>query len=174
MCEDYAAALTLLLRELGLEAEYVPGLPYSVEGNLVDHAWTMVKIDGVWYHLDSQLEDNITRHGLVRYRYFLKGDTTLSGSHVWGQRLIDAGILTKTQAEEVRRSFLAPACPEDYPSPPRLQFEESPAPDLSALRQEAEQEISAWEAEHGVLTPMELNTIPPVFGTAGYGPADEG
>ena len=52
-CEDYAAALTILLREMGLEAEYVPGLTYSLEGNLVDHAWTKAKIDGVWYHLTA-------------------------------------------------------------------------------------------------------------------------
>lgn len=73
MCEDYAAALTLLLREMGLEAAYVPGLTYSAEGNLVDHAWTLVKVDGVWYHLDSQLEDAISRRGSVGYRYFLRG-----------------------------------------------------------------------------------------------------
>ena len=174
MCEDYAAALTLLLRQLGLKAAYVPGLTYSVEGHLVDHVWTMVQIDGIWYHLDSQLEDNITRHGTVRYRYFLKGDETLSGSHLWGQRLLDAGVFTEEQAAEVRSCFLAPECPEDYPAPPRLQFEETPAPDLSALRQEAEAEIEAWEDENGPLPPMELNTTPPVFGTAGYGPADEG
>lgn len=28
MCEDYAATLTLLLREMGLEARYGPGLTY--------------------------------------------------------------------------------------------------------------------------------------------------
>lgn len=80
MCEDYAAALTLLLREMGLQALYVPGLTYSAEGHLVDHAWTMVQIDGIWYHLDSQLEDSISRHGMIRYKYFLRGDATLSSS----------------------------------------------------------------------------------------------
>ncbi|MEG1849805.1 MAG: transglutaminase domain-containing protein, partial [Oscillospiraceae bacterium] len=34
-CEDYAAALTLLLRQLGLSARYVPGLTVSVEGAFV-------------------------------------------------------------------------------------------------------------------------------------------
>lgn len=111
MCEDYAAALTLLLRGMGLEAQYVPGLTYSAEGNLVDHAWTMVKIDGVWYHLDSQLEDNISRRGSVRYRYFLKGDATLSGSHRWGQNLIASGLLTPEQNAEIAESYLPPCLP---------------------------------------------------------------
>ncbi|MCI8443424.1 MAG: transglutaminase domain-containing protein [Provencibacterium sp.] len=174
MCEDYAAALTLLLRGMGLSAEYVPGLTFSAEGHLVDHAWTMVEIDGSWYHLDSQLEDNISRHGAVRYKYFLRGDASLSGSHRWGQNLIDSRLLSEKQNEEIRESFPAPAAPGDYPTPQRLELEETPAPDLNALRAEAATELADWEAENGPLPEMELNIIPPVFGLEGYGPADEG
>lgn len=174
MCEDYAAALTLLLREMGLEAQYVPGLTYSEEGHLVDHAWTAVQIDGVWYHLDSQLEDNISRHGSVRYRYFLKSDGTLSGSHRWGQNLIDSGLLTPEQNAEIEESYLPPACPQDYPTPERHPLPEAAPPNLETLREQAQAEIAAWEEENGPLPEMELNTTPPVFGLDGYGPADEG
>ncbi len=174
MCEDYAAALTLLLRGMGLSAEYVPGLTFSAEGNLVDHAWTMVQIDGTWYHLDCQLEDNISRRGSVRYKYFLRGDATLSGSHRWGQNLIDARLLTEEQNRELAENFLFPAAPQDYPTPERLTIEETSAPDLDALQREADGELAAWEAENGPLPEMTLNTIPPVFGLEGYGPADEG
>ncbi len=174
MCEDYAAALTLLLRGMGLSSEYVPGLTFSAEGHLVDHAWTMVQIDGVWYHLDSQLEDNISRRGSVRYKYFLRGDATLSGSHRWGQNLMDSRLLTGEQNREIEENFLFPAAPEDYPTPERLTIAETPAPDLEALRKEAEAEIAAWEAENGPLPEMNLNTVPPVFGLEGYGPAEEG
>ena len=174
MCEDYAAALTLLLRGMGLQAEYVPGLTYSVEGHLVDHAWTAVRIDGTWYHLDCQLEDNITRHGRIRYRYFLKGDDTMSASHLWGRRLAESGLLDGQQQEAVLSQYLLPDCPQDYPQPEPGSFEETAAPDLEALRAEADAEIAAWEAENGPLPPMELNTVPPVFGLEGFGPADEG
>lgn len=174
MCEDYAAALTLLLREMGLQALYVPGLTYSAEGHLVDHAWTMVQIDGIWYHLDSQLEDSISRHGMIRYKYFLRGDATLSSSHRWGQNLIDSGLLREEQNEEIREDFPAPACPQDYPAPEPLPLPESPAQDPRALRREAAVEIAAWEKEHGALPPMKLDSVPPVFGLEGYGPADEG
>lgn len=174
MCEDYAAALTLLLRAMGLRAQYVPGLTYSAEGNLVDHAWTMVEIDGTWYHLDCQLEDNISRRGTVRYKYFLRGDGTLSVSHRWGQNLIDSGLLTPEQNREIEENWLAPACPNDYPAPPRSVFEEPTPPALALLAQEAEREIAAWEAQNGPLSPMTLNTVPPVFGLEGFGPADEG
>ena len=174
MCEDYAAALTLLLRGMGLEAEYVPGLTYSEEGHLVDHAWTVVRIDGVWYHLDSQLEDNISRHGYVRYRYFLKGDATLASSHRWGQNLMDSGLLSQEQNAEIAENYLTPSCPQDYPTPERHTLEDQPEPDLEALRAQAEEEVAAYEEEYGPLEPMQLNTTPPVFGLDGYGPADEG
>lgn len=174
MCEDYAAALTVLLRGMDLEAEYVPGLTYSAEGHLVDHAWTMVKIDGTWYHLDSQLEDNISRHGSVRYRYFLKGDATLAGSHRWGQNLVDSRLLAEEQNQEIQENYLLPAAPQDYPTPERLPIGNPVSPDHAALEREAADEIAVWEIENGPLPKMKLNTIPPVFGLDGYGPADKG
>lgn len=173
MCEDYAAALALLLRGMGLEAEYVPGLTYSAEGHLVDHAWTAVRIEGTWYHLDSQLEDNISRHGEVHYRYFLLGDATLVSSHRWGQNLIDSGLLTQQQNEEIRAHYLLPACPRDYPQPQRRKIE-SRAPDKAAAHRQAQAELADYIAQNGPLPPMELDTLPPVFGREGYGPADEG
>ena len=173
MCEDYAAALTLLLRGMGLSAEYVPGLTYSAEGHLVDHAWTAVCIEGTWYHLDSQLEDNVSRHGAVRYRYFLLGDATLVGSHRWGQNLIDSGLLTQQQNEEIRQHYLLPVCPRDYPRPERRQIENR-SPDKAAAHRQAQAELAEYTAQNGPLPPMELTTIPPVFGCEGYGPADEG
>lgn len=172
-CEDYAAALTILLREMGLEAEYVPGLTYSLEGNLVDHAWTKAKIDGVWYHLDSQLEDNISHRGTVRYRYFMRGDATLA-SHRWGQNLISSGLLTSEQNDEIAGYYLTESCPQDHPTPEPRHFEDTFSPNIEALREEASAEIAAYEAENGPLPPMELNTIPPVFGLEGFGPPDEG
>lgn len=175
MCEDYAAALTLLLRGMGLKAEYVPGLTYSLEGHFVDHAWTMVCIDDVWYHLDCQLEDAVSvRRGAVRYRYFLKSDDTLSASHLWGQRLIDSGLLTKAQNDEIKESFLAHTCPQDYATPQTHTLKNVTEPDISALQNEAQMEIDAYEAVNGELPPLSLNDIPPVFGLEGFGPADEG
>lgn len=175
MCEDYAAALTLLLRGMGLKAEYVPGLTYSLEGHFVDHAWTMVCIDDVWYHLDCQLEDAVSvRRGAVRYRYFLKSDDTLSASHIWGQRLIDSGLLTKAQNDEIKESFPAHTCPQDYATPQTHTLKNVMEPDISVLQNEAQMEIDAYEAVNGALPPLSLNDIPPVFGLEGFGPADEG
>lgn len=172
MCEDYAAALTMLLRGMGLEAEYVPGLTYSAKGALVDHAWTMAKIDGVWYHLDSQLEDNISRHGSIRYGYFMRGDATMASSHRWGRNLIASGLLTPEQNEEIASGFLGNSCPQDYPRPGPQPFTPAPMPDLDAVNANIAAEFDSYERLHGALPPMELNTIPPVFALDGFGPED--
>jgi hypothetical protein len=164
MCEDYAAAFALLLRGMGREAEYVPGLTYAADGSgFVDHSWVVAKIDGVWYHLDCQLEQNVTRRGKINYRYFMRGDATLAGSHRWGQNLIDSRLLTPAQNGEIAEGFIPPACPQDFPTPPPHEFTPPPKPDLPALRAQAEAEIEA-----AGLPPLALNVTPPVFGDAGY------
>ena len=168
-CEDYAAALTLLLRGMGIEAEYVPGLTYSAAGTgLVDHSWTVAKIDGTWYHLDCQLEANISKRGTIRYRYFMRGDS-LVASHRWGQNLIDTGLLTPEQNAELARDFIAPVCPVDYPTPEPRSFTATSEPNVLAITTDIEAEFRAYELTNGPLAPIDLPIVPPVFGYEGYG-----
>jgi len=169
MCEDYSAALTLILRGMGLNALYMPGLTYAADGSgFVNHAWTMVEIDGVWYHLDSQLEQNVTRQGRLRYRYFLKGDETMFASHRWGQNLIDTRLLSDAQNEEVAQGFLPPPAPQDFPTPAIRNFEPPLPPNRASIEAAIAAEVAAFEEVHGPLPPLDLNVIPPVFGTAGF------
>lgn len=171
-CEDYAAALAMLLRTMGMKAEYVPGLTYSAEGPLVDHAWTVAEIDGVWYHLDSQLQDNVSRNRSISYRYFMKGDETMAASHYWGQNLIDAKFLTEEQNQEIRNHFLYPPCPRDYPTPQRRNYTPLPQTDAGKVLNQVAAEKAEYERLNGPLPPLELDTTPPVFGWEGYGPPD--
>lgn len=169
MCEDYAAALTMLLRGMGLEAEYVPGLTYTAAGTgFVDHAWVVAKIDGVWYHLDCQLEDNISRRDTIRYKYFMRGDATMAASHRWGQNLIDTQLLTQEQNDRLAEDFIAPACPQDWPTPEPYTFTPGPVPDRDTLEAEIAAEREEYEEQNGALEPLELNIIPPVFGEEGF------
>ena len=173
MCEDYASTFTLLLRGAGLEAEYVPGLTYSTQGEWVDHSWTVAKIDGVWYHLDSQLEDNVSRHNTILYRYFMKSDATMIKSHRWGQNLIDSHLLTDEQNEELAQNYMPMPCPEDYAVPSRRSFTKVAMPDVELIKQQIEQEFSEYEETHGSLEHINLNITPPVFGDEGYGPDEQ-
>ncbi len=85
-CENYAAALVFLLEGIGMEAKYVPGATYSVNGEMVRHAWAMVKFNGEWYHIDPQLEDDISNN-FIAFKYFMKNDAEFSKTHLWGDLL---------------------------------------------------------------------------------------
>jgi Uncharacterized protein involved in cytokinesis, contains TGc (transglutaminase/protease-like) domain len=56
VCDGYARAIQLVLTELGIECLYVEG---RTKGSEVDagHAWNIVTIDGVSYHLDATWDD---------------------------------------------------------------------------------------------------------------------
>lgn len=73
-CYGFAAALYMLLEGMGLEARYLPGFTYTTEGAFCDHAWNQVKIDGIWYHLDPDLDGLVRRNNTLSYRYFLNSD----------------------------------------------------------------------------------------------------
>lgn len=64
VCSGYASAYAALLRASGIEAVVVT----SAEMN---HDWTMLRIDGNWYHADCTWDDD--ESGVV-YDYFLKSD----------------------------------------------------------------------------------------------------
>ena len=172
-CEDSAAALCLVLEEMGFEPLYVPGLTVSVYGDFVDHAWCMVQLDGVWYHLDPQLEDNVIRNDLLTYRYFLRCDQTMLADHRWGENLLTFAALTPEQVQEVEEHWLTPACPTDRPTPAPKELRQAPQPDRARLEVELEQERQRYEAEYGPIPECELQVIPPVFGWEGYGPKDD-
>lgn len=128
-CEHYSAALIILLEQLGFQALYVPGLTYSYEGKLVEHAWVMVQVNGEWFHLDPQLDDNVIRGSQLTYRYFLKNDADFSQHHVWGRRLPEP-------------DFYALSLPDAYGVAPVFQpepIEKSPLPDIEQLKTSAQQ-----------------------------------
>ena len=163
-CEGYAAALNLLLEEMGIETRYMTGMTYLARGGLGYHSWSQVKIDGVWYHLDSELEDGIARDdGNVVYRYFLRGDATMSASHFWGQNLINLNRLEPGQVDEVRAYYMGENCPQDYPTPAPSYIPVNPQPDADTLQRELLQELEECENTYGPLEYMELDILPPVF-----------
>ncbi len=172
-CEDYAAALCLVLEEMGFSARYVPGLTISVQGPFVDHAWCAVELDGVWYHLDPQLEDNVMRENRLTYRYFLKSDQTMLADHRWGSNLLQYAALTPRQTEEVEKYYLLPDCPQDWPAPASKILQQADPPARAALEAEISREMTRYQDLHGPLPEAELNVCPPVFGWEGYGPKDD-
>lgn len=162
-CEGYTGALEMLLNAMGIETRNIPGYTYAANGSLAYHTWCQVKIDGVWYHIDCDLEDDIsTSRGVVRYKYFLKSDATMGGSHFWGQRLINLGTMEQGQVEEIQARYMGESCPRDYPTPPENPIKPNDPIDVRALRNELKQELAEYEKVYGKLEWIELDVVPPV------------
>lgn len=77
----YALLTYNLLKKAGIDVRYVAGL---VDGNV--YAWNVVKLNGKYYHFDAAGDDDETAEStMVKYRYFLAGNTDM------GNRLIQYG-----------------------------------------------------------------------------------
>lgn len=72
VCTDYASALLVMARRIGLDAYMVNGETSMAGGGYTSHTWNMITIGGVDYVFDAQVEDNIAKGGKVQYYRFCK------------------------------------------------------------------------------------------------------
>ncbi|KRE29829.1 transglutaminase domain-containing protein [Paenibacillus sp. Soil522] len=95
VCQGYALLGYKMLKEAGITVLIAEGTV-----NTGEHAWNMVQLDGIWYHLDLTWDDpvGITAAGkdssakanaakpgesAIRYNYYLKTDEELRADHQW-------------------------------------------------------------------------------------------
>ncbi len=74
VCDGYSNAYSYILEKLDIPCELVTS-------NSMSHAWSMVSIDGDWYHVDVTWDDPIWDCiGRVGHNYFLLSDQVISDS----------------------------------------------------------------------------------------------
>ena len=79
VCSGYAQLAYKMLNESGIEAKIVVGT-----GNGESHAWNLVKLDNVWYHLDCTWDDPVPDvKGRILYNYFNLNDAQISKDHIF-------------------------------------------------------------------------------------------
>ena len=71
-CDDYSCAFAAMMRAIGLNCYTVYGQTSRADGGYTGHIWCVIKIDGVEYVFDPQVEDNIAKGGDVYYYRFCK------------------------------------------------------------------------------------------------------
>ncbi len=81
VCDDYAAAFTVMTRALGLESYFVWGVTNTTAGNYAGHAWVNIRIGDTFYHFDPQVEANIANRndGVIGYHRFCATDEEMEG-----------------------------------------------------------------------------------------------
>ncbi len=71
VCQAYMLAFIATAEALGIRS--IP-----VTSNEMNHAWNLVEVDGVWYHMDITWDDTGSYASFTSYAYFLQSD---SGIH---------------------------------------------------------------------------------------------
>ena len=86
VCQAYALLTYRLLTEMGVETRYVVG-DAGIRDKFEPHAWNSVKIDGIWYHLDTTWNDSSFNGSdmvsNIGYNYFLVTSEMLRKDHRW-------------------------------------------------------------------------------------------
>ena len=85
VCEGIAKAFKYLSDQLGLQSIVVFG-PLVEQANECGHAWNLVKVNGIFYHLDTTFDTTISS-SCIRYDYFNLSDTDIQSSHRWNDLL---------------------------------------------------------------------------------------
>lgn len=81
-CYSWAAAFTYLARQVGFDAQAIPGTGVSPKGSESVHAWTEITIDGTAYTVDPQIESVYAKRYNENYDLFMKK----YGEAVWGYK----------------------------------------------------------------------------------------
>ncbi len=96
VCEGYAKAFQYLMNECGIDNVIVIGTGTNSNNQTESHAWNYVKLDNNWYAVDVTWDDPILIGGgklpeKSKYKYFLKGSTTMNENHTPSGKFTDAG-----------------------------------------------------------------------------------
>ncbi|HNX13641.1 MAG TPA: transglutaminase domain-containing protein [Oscillospiraceae bacterium] len=79
--DGYADAFRLIAGIAGIEARAVAGTAAGKR-----RVWNLVKLDGVWYHLDVTADDRADMiDGTLNYDYFLISDLRIAATHSWNK-----------------------------------------------------------------------------------------
>lgn len=96
VCEGYAKAFKYLADEAGVKNVLIKGIGTNSSGESEKHAWNVINISNQWYALDSTWDDPVvigggTASSMSKYKYFLKGSSTMNKDHTQSGFIIDGG-----------------------------------------------------------------------------------
>lgn len=95
VCEGYARAFKYMMDALGIPCTLVIGQGTNSEGKTENHAWNYVKLEEIWYAIDTTWDDPVSTTGWVsessKYKYFLKGSSEFSKDHIPNGQFSEGG-----------------------------------------------------------------------------------
>ncbi len=83
VCNAYTLTYSRLLNAVGVRNMTISGTATDkYSGNSGGHAWTLVQLNGAWYHVDTTWDDPIP-DGRERHTYFCLNDAQMAEDHTW-------------------------------------------------------------------------------------------
>lgn len=86
VCEGYARVFKYIMDDMQIPCVLVIGKATNSKGETENHAWNYVNLNGSWYAIDTTWDDPVVLNGgkasySSRYKYFLKGASTMNADH---------------------------------------------------------------------------------------------
>lgn len=84
VCQGYSLLTYKLLLGAGIPNKIVEGTARPEGGTTQSHAWNLVQLNGLWYHLDTTWDDpEPSPQGGVSTVYYMKTDAQMRHDHTW-------------------------------------------------------------------------------------------
>ena len=95
-CAGYCDLFRLLGRLAGLEVEMIGGPTTRDESGSKGHAWNLVRLDGLWYVVDTVWDDPIEDEPTVEHTFFNVPYACFEGSRTWDADFLPEGPVAET------------------------------------------------------------------------------
>ncbi|MNB86606.1 Transglutaminase-like superfamily protein [compost metagenome] len=84
VCQGYSLLTYKLLLGAGIPNKIVEGTAKPAGGARQSHAWNLVQLNGLWYHLDTTWDDPVPNiEGEVSTAYYMRTDSQMRRDHSW-------------------------------------------------------------------------------------------
>lgn len=96
VCEGYARSFKYIMDEMQIPCVLVIGKGTNSQGQIENHAWNYVQLNGVWYAIDTTWDDPVVIGGGTvsresKYKYFLKGSNIFLSDHIPSGQFTEGG-----------------------------------------------------------------------------------
>lgn len=105
VCQGYSLLTYKLLLGAGIPNKIVEGTAKPAGGARQSHAWNLVQLNGLWYHLDTTWDDPVPGiEGEVSTAYYMRTDSQMRRDHSWTKSYPAASVsYAQTLSELVSR-----------------------------------------------------------------------
>ncbi|EIN15178.1 Hypothetical protein, predicted lipoprotein [Mycoplasmopsis agalactiae 14628] len=92
VCTGYAKGFKMIMEELGVPCIFMSGTADygTLTGHITNHAWNLVEVDGVWYHVDTT-SDRAENASEGKFNFFMMNDDDFIKASIFNRGFVKTG-----------------------------------------------------------------------------------